>query len=351
MADAANLAQAINQRELSRLPLFYGDGKGDAFSAEEWAERVTRAAQAAGWDDNNTMTSVYNALRGPALAVYMSLRRRNSPVLNTWAQFQVVFLENFSKTRNARTTTAVLGGLQQRQGENTLQFYTRVDQAMADIDTITPIANMPADADPWPAQIAAVPEFMANGLAVHRQTILTRAYARAGDYRSEAFGVQLYLAGLKPAIRERILANPPAAPYANMWAAFQHAQTIERAFAEPGKDGEAKNILAIQDEEEEVEKDANEVAAMRYNRGTSRGRFRGRGRGQGRNMYGQHHRLEQPSRANATIVTGRAIARQTASPSNVTRGKARSRDRSKQQRKNLRRVSPTIHSHMWRMKK
>ncbi len=71
--------QLENQKQVehSKLPLFFGSKDKDQFTAEQWVERIRQAKDSARWNDAQTMSAVYNAVRAKALAWFESLCRSN----------------------------------------------------------------------------------------------------------------------------------------------------------------------------------------------------------------------------------------------------------------------------------
>ena len=73
----ANMPEAMRQAELAKIPLWTGSKVVDQFSAEQWIERIQKAKDASTWNDDQTMSFVFNALgarpcsgmtRSPAVA-------------------------------------------------------------------------------------------------------------------------------------------------------------------------------------------------------------------------------------------------------------------------------------------
>jgi hypothetical protein len=222
--------QLENQRqvELSKLPLFFGSKDKDQFTAEQWVERIRRAKDSARWNDAQTMSAVYNALRAKALAWFESLRRSNINQ-DVWEDFLKAFLEAYSTTKTSRTTTLNLADLRQGGNECVVDFYPRVIRVIDDIEAMTP-ANFAAPAAPFPAEFLAIQAFVAVGAAVKRDCVNT--LVKTGATQAFNFiGLHLFIAGLKPYLREEIMKAPPA----DLYAAFQAASALEKIHTEPRK--------------------------------------------------------------------------------------------------------------------
>jgi len=279
-----NLAEAQRQADFARLPLFYGNDK-DTFTAEQWIARIDAIRTAAAWNEQLTQTTVYNALRGDALVWYDAVKLDID--CNTYVTFKNAFLQAWSKTRTARTTTAVLAGLQQMQNETVTNFYARVRKAMDDIISLEGVFALPAD--PLPADLMTIHQVVAwlganpandvrqqFGLAAAatNQAVLQRylenLMSQGASYRQDRLGKHIFIAGLKPYIRDELMKNPPVG---GLYVANQTAHNIEKCMTDPRVNRHSTAAI------EPVER--NDVAALQ-NRGSFRGRTRGRGFSRGR---------------------------------------------------------------------
>jgi hypothetical protein len=90
------------QADLAKLQIWSGDAAKDGYTMEQWCKRVDKAAVSAGWDAGNTMSYIYNALRGDALRWYESLKRFNINE-NDWPSVRAKMLDAYSRVRTART--------------------------------------------------------------------------------------------------------------------------------------------------------------------------------------------------------------------------------------------------------
>ena len=249
--DAERLVNAQRRAQLQQLPLFYGDDK-DPFSAEQWIERVKRAAASVqpNWPDNITMSAVYNSLRGPALSWYEAVRLELDNE-NQWRDFQTYFINAWSKTRTARTTIAALDQLQQRMEERVVNFFSRVAKANQDINEVEPVVqaevNLPQPM--FEAVFTGVNAFMAIAEA-DRRGQAQRLVAHGMRARNDKFAKHVFIAGLKEEIRNDLMKNPPVG---GLYAAFVAAQIIEKALEKPKNKIISKSVRAI--DETETEKD------------------------------------------------------------------------------------------------
>lgn len=279
LQQAQAVAQAVaaaNQVEQSRLPLFFSDPAKDQFDAETWLDRVRNAARAANWDGERPASFAYAAMRGAALIWYRVTQKRVN--LLDWETFQREFLHAFSSTKTARTTTAIFEGLKQGAQENTINYYGRVGKAFDDLKEIRPAQAVPADAFPaaWDGQAW-------NAIPAADKTAAALALLQKGQgYADNCSSSQYFVAGLRSEYRDKILINPPAAGFVDLWATARHAREIEQNLTDPLKVHNA-NAAAI-DETEEVDA----INRRRFG-GRGRGNFRGRG---GRGRGGSSTRFE-----------------------------------------------------------
>jgi hypothetical protein len=149
-------------------------------------------------------------------------------------------LEAYSTTKTSRTTTLNLADLRQGGNECVVDFYPRVIRVIDDIEAMTP-ANFAAPAAPFPAEFLAIQAFVAVGAAVKRDCVNT--LVKTGATQAFNFiGLHLFIAGLKPYLREEIMKAPPA----DLYAAFQAASALEKIHTEPRKSTSAtQNVYEV----------------------------------------------------------------------------------------------------------
>jgi len=291
MANVQALAEATRQADFARLPLYYGNEK-DTFNAEQWIARIDSVRATANWNDAMTMTTVFNALRGDALQWYDAVRLDVD--VTVYDNFKNVFLAAWSKTRTARTTTAILVGLQQMANETVTNFYARVRKGMADIVALEGIPPVPNEALPatltalnavqaWAAQNALagdrdrfnLPAGTTNAVTLNRY--LEEVVSFGANYRQDRLGKYLFIAGLKPILRDELMKNPPDG---GLYQANEIAHNLEKCLTDP----------KINKTNAPIEKTIENEIAATQRRGSFRGRMRGRGgyvrgRGQARGGY------------------------------------------------------------------
>ena len=241
------LNEAQRQVELGKFPLWSGDKSKDQFTAEQWIRRIEAVAQDGAWQPARTMTHVLASLRGKALTWFESLARCNIDT-NDFDAFKAAFLEAYSEVRTARTATFELMDLSQRPGEPVNEYHPRLIKILDTIEHFFP-ENFLRLAAPWPNEFTNLGGFAAVADAVKNrlQQRLLRQGAKQG---LNSVGLLLFMAGLRPQLRDELMKDPPA----NLYAAFQKAQQLDRLYTEPAK----KKVAAIEategDDEEDVDR-------------------------------------------------------------------------------------------------
>ena len=120
MADGnANEGRNLLRDAVTRIPIFTGDGN-DAFTPAQWIDRIRKAAIAATWNDEQTMSFVYVSLRGKALKWHECLARSN--IVMDFPHFTTAFMESFAPARTARTATVNLHEIKQQPAEDVVGF-------------------------------------------------------------------------------------------------------------------------------------------------------------------------------------------------------------------------------------
>ena len=244
-AAAQALINANQQVEQSRLPL-WTSVKESAFTAEQWIERITRARQAGNWNDNVTMSYVFNALRGDALTFFDAL-----PTLgyrqNNFDDFKEAFIKTYGTTRTVRTAALNLTDLRQGGSEPASRYIARVIKVVADIQAMAP-PILPQPAAPWTADVLAVAGFGALAQAAkNAQAQLLISHGAQDAYHR--IGMQLFIAGLRPILRVELMKTNPQ----TMREAFDAVIDAEKIVSEPLKFGQKSSIMAVATETEEEE--------------------------------------------------------------------------------------------------
>ena len=236
MADAQNILRDA----ITRIPVWTGDGK-DTFTPVQWLARVEKARTTAAWTDAQTMSFVYVSLRGEALLWFDVLKR--SGIQDTFEAFQDAFLTSYAPARTARTATVNLHEIKQGAGESIVTFYSRVISAVNDLEQLIPAETRAPDAAVLPAEIVALAGFAALPEAARQNT--AQGLVNMGiTIAINHMGLQLFVAGLRPTIRDEMMKNMPD----SLWTAFQTALNLEKIHATP-KNFSTSTVNEIAEEE------------------------------------------------------------------------------------------------------
>ena len=244
MGDAAAVIAAAQQVDLSKLPLYHADAKKDAFTAEEWVERVQRAKDAGTWNDVTTTSYVYNALRQGALTWYRTLKWSN--VNNqVWADVKRAFLEAYGTTHTSSTTTTAINELKQNN-DSVIVYYTKVVEVMSDLQALLPPGALGVPEVPFPAEIRNLAGFV--GLA---DDIKNNCTIQAVDYGAQRMiyfiATQIFISGLKTELRQEVMKQNPL----TIMQACSMAQTQEKiiTFKKPNSAGTTTFVTEIKEGE------------------------------------------------------------------------------------------------------
>jgi hypothetical protein len=153
------------------------------------------------------MTYVLNALRGFAFAWTRSINRSNKVDINNWNSFKTGLLNAFSVIRTSRTTTINLTSLLQGTSERVTEYYIRVVDAVNDIEAMKKLNTQRLPDNPW-QEAAAVPEFMALGVAVRAKILMDLVDFGIQD-SLDYVSLNLFVSGLRPHIREEVMRQAP----------------------------------------------------------------------------------------------------------------------------------------------
>ena len=224
MADPVVDPVAVAER--LRVPLFYGDPEKDYFSVETWTSRVQRNLDAARWDDETTMSNVFNSLRGRALSWHMVMAAREIPNFEIWTTYKPLFIEAFSPAKTSKAVIGIFNGLVQQPRESVIDFFNRVGKASDDLTSLRPQLPNPAAAD-WTAAFQAIATWGDVGAAAKLEQ--AQNFMRMGAKLDvEHVATQLFIAGLSKHIRDPFLAQAPARGYDSLWRACQAALEVEK---------------------------------------------------------------------------------------------------------------------------
>ena len=232
--------QALMQADLAKLPIWSGDSAKDGYTVEQWCKRVDKAAASAGWDDANTMSYVYNALRGDALRWYESLKRFNIND-NDWPSVRAEMLDAYSRVQTARTAVVNLSDLKQGSSETVTNFGSRVARIVDDLEILMPAASRTPAGVTWANEITALAGWGGVAAAI-KTTQLQNAADRVIWNTYNHLGVQLFISNLKPVFRDEMLKAPPT----DLNTAIKQARQLEKIILKP--ENTSASVSAIQQE-------------------------------------------------------------------------------------------------------
>ena len=215
------------QADLAKLPIWSGDSAKDGYTVEQWCKRVDKAAASAGWDPANTMSYVYNALRGDALRWYESLKRFNIND-NDWPSVRAEMLDAYSRVQTARTAVVNLSDLKQGASESVTNFGSRVARIVDDLEILMPAAARTPAGVTWADEITALAGWGGVAAAI-KTTQLQNAANRVIWNTYNHLGVQLFISNLKPVFRDEMLKAPPT----DLNAAIKQARQLEKIVLKP----------------------------------------------------------------------------------------------------------------------
>lgn len=264
-AFGAQLAQALQNQEFTKLPYWYNDPKYDTFKAEDWWSRFEFAAEQGQWNWERTKGNFMNCMRGIAVKWYKSLERFNPP--QNRAALREKFLADYAATPNNRASIA---DVKIQQGnDSVINFWTKLHAVYDEIELTVPAVVVPdtqaaclticAGADGGAAQVNAL---NLQNLQNDYRRVEALGYRRGMAPLFRAY----FIAGLNQKIQDEVLRQNPVTPE----DALEVAKRAEKDFLLKEKG------LTIQEVDEEDEEDY-EVDAIRRRQGKS---FRGRARGQ-----------------------------------------------------------------------
>ncbi len=185
-----NLAQALNDHDRAKrstdIPLYYGQPGIDTIAARLLIVRVTDAGAIAGWDNTRKLLEFKMCLRDKAIGWFEGLTEDGVDT-DDWDTVKAEFLETYELKYSAKTTCANFTDLTQKLEESINDYTYCVQMAYKHLT------------DKKPATMAAVRSTIAAGA--------TKAEFKAEGI-SDAFKFikhQLFLAGLKDGIRDKVL--------------------------------------------------------------------------------------------------------------------------------------------------
>ena len=280
MADAAARANLLRE-SITKLPAFNGDGT-DALTPEQWISRIEKVRVTTGWTDDQTMSFMYTSLRGVALTWYEGLSRNG--IADTYAAFRPAFLNCFAPMQTARSAVVTLHDVKQGPTELVVAFHSRVLKVLNDLEAILPAASRAPATRVYPPAILAVNQFVALANDVkdgHLETMVNLGVTIAVNH----IGIQMFVAGLRSSIRDKMMENMPT----ELYAALQRALDLEKIHCPPSRLLSSAAVHEIDNEAEASEMDGEIEAIQRRLAGLQnrRSQFRPQNQGQGSKAKGK----------------------------------------------------------------
>lgn len=220
------MADAVLREQIAKLPIWTGEST-DVFTARQWLNRIESVRQTAGWAAADVMQFVYTCFRGEALHWWEALKRSK---VNTqdYELFKVAFLTSFAEATTARTASVSLHDVKQTASETIVAFYARVIKLVDNIELLLPAAKRLPPTAAYPAEIQALAGFAA--LAADIKTGGLTFNVNVGLQTAlDHVGLQIFIAGLRPNIRDELMKTPPG----ELWQAFEQALALESIYKAP----------------------------------------------------------------------------------------------------------------------
>jgi hypothetical protein len=197
---------------------------------------------------------VFNALRGKSLLWFDAL-----PVLgvdrDNWLSFKTAFLRTYGSTRTVRTAAINFTEIKQGASEAASEYISRVIKIISDMLQMAPAVLRVPD-NPWSEAMRNMAGFAALAQE-DRDFHLQQLVAFGGREASYRIGMQLFIAGLKPALRTELMKSNPA----SMEEALNAALDAEKILLEPRRSGHPAQLASIDQEDDAANEDDDEVGA------------------------------------------------------------------------------------------
>jgi len=160
---------------------------------------------------------------------------------------------------------------------------------LSDIEAMAP-AHFPAPPNPFPAEMLAVAAFVALAPAVKEACIHTNVDSGARSAVS-FIGLHLFIAGLRPHLREELMKAPPV----TLYAAFQGAVALEKIHMEPRKSNGGVHEVDEDGDVDEVDQEGEdaEIEALSAKLKALKKKKNGGRNGQGKRRYPQNQQQQQ----------------------------------------------------------
>jgi len=202
------------ERELLKVPVWYGEPSKDGFTPEYWVERMDRLKRTFRWNDEITALQACNAFRGKAIWFLHYLKTNDSAARDNWALLKKVFLEHFGivgKDTSRITNLNIVQGASEKVQVFAYRVSMTVDEFWSclpesrdspDLAGLAEVPQLPAN------QAAAAPEVDAENVAILAAYVQEQKSQTAIHYHKRASNMYfqgvckvLFLNGLIPSIR------------------------------------------------------------------------------------------------------------------------------------------------------
>lgn len=246
---AAAMQAALGAHETTKratdLPLFYAQADKDVCTARQLIQRFETAAVIATWDTDPRKCQQFSLiLRGKALDWYTTLEIIPDFNNQNWTQLKTEFLNAYAPKYTARATCTNFSELQQRSGESVQDFYVRAMDVYIKLKAqrgaeLTQVRHQPAAADA-DADIRAACKL--EGI----------------EDTSRFFMQQLFVAGLKEEVREKVMEQDPR----TLQESLEHARAMELIVQDKKKKAQITAVKEDEAEEEPEEEYTEEEEAL-----------------------------------------------------------------------------------------
>ena len=264
--NAAAVGVALGAHETTKratdLPLFYARADKDVCTARQLIQRFETAAVIATWDTDERKCQQFSLLlRAKALDWFTTLEIIPDFNITVWDSVKNEFLNAYAAKYTARATCTNFAEMQQRTGENVQDFYVRAMDVYIKLK----------------AQRGAELTTVRHVVLAAATDAQTRAACKLEGIEdtSRFFMQQLFVAGLKEEIREKVMERDPR----SLQACLVEARAMELIVQDKRKKAQITAVReeeAEEDEEEYTEEEEallERVSAIFKKSGKSPGRF------------------------------------------------------------------------------
>ena len=246
---AAAIQVALGNHETTKratdLPLFYGQADKDVCTARQLIQRFETAAVIATWNTPQRKCQQFSLLlRGKALDWYTTLDIIPDFNREDWDALKEEFLNAYAAKYTARTTCMNFAELQQRHGESVQDFYVRTMDVYVKLKAQRGAALTQVRYDPPAAAEAA--------------DIRAACKLEGIEDTSRFFMQQLFVAGLKEDVREKVMEQDPE----TLQEALREARAMELIVQDKKKKAQITAVKEDEAEEEPEEEYTEEEEAL-----------------------------------------------------------------------------------------